>query len=189
MSTQPSLFKAQRVPEAFFSACGTHGGACSSEACQGRRYRYTLRWPTGEDNDRECCFVLANPSTASASEVDPTVRRCIAYAKRWGYGWCVVVNVRAWRATDPKAVPADPLAVGISNDIVIFEAALRAELVVCGWGELGGSQGAVALELIRKAGKLPHALKLNADGSPAHPLYLRNSLEPMAMPTDGEKHQ
>lgn len=189
MAEQRSLFSAEpsakvRKPAAYFSACTTHGTDCTSESCIGRLYRFTLYWPTGVDNDRVALFVLANPSTASAEESDPTVTRCINYAKLWGFGWCSIVNVRAWRATDPKAVPEDPRAIGEPNDQHILSALKFAEVVVCGWGKLGGTRAKRVLELIDFAGSKALALKLNKDGSPAHPLYLASALKPFPIPED-----
>ena len=47
------------------------------------RYRYSLtrRWASGGDT---VAFVLLNPSTADAERDDPTIRRCMGYAKHWG---------------------------------------------------------------------------------------------------------
>jgi hypothetical protein len=152
------------------------------------RYRYVLAWPTGLDDHRYALFILANPSTATAEETDPTVARCIAYAKRWGYGWCRVVNVRAWRETDPKKVPAGPIAVGPDNFRHVLEQAERAAIVVCGWGNLGGdaevagtSVVGMLLRDLRGYGVTPHALKLNKNDAPAHPLYLKASAMPFPM--------
>lgn len=144
-------------------------------------YRYFLAWPTGVDNERIALGVFANPSTATAEQTDPTVRRWIGYCRACGFGWAWVCNVRAWRETDPKKVPPDPAAIGPENDRHIVQAALGAELVVCGWGKLGGARGPVVLDLLRSAGVVPHALALNADGSPRHPLYLGASLQPSPM--------
>jgi hypothetical protein len=160
-------------PTATFSDCG--------------RYRYTLSWPTGVEpagNAIRCCFILANPSTATPEKPDPTVTRCIGYARRWGYAWCDVVNVRAWRETIPKLVPADPLAIGPDNDRYIVYVAREAHLIVAGWGKLGGARGIEVLRLLRREPRLagPYALKLNGDGSPAHPLYLASRLQPFVMP-------
>ncbi len=156
-------------------------------------YRYLLAWPTGLDDERYALFVLANPSTATAEQTDPTVARCIQYAKRWGYGWCRVVNVRAWRQTDPKLVPSDPLAVSDPkapslNDDTIQAQALGAEVVICGWGKLGGDRGVQVLALLRAAGVTPHALAVNDDGTPRHPLArgklaIRADTRPTAIPT------
>lgn len=167
MHTKP-MSAAHVRPWAVFSEC--------------ERYRYVLSWPADRLGTLgTALFCLANPSTATAEVVDPTVARCIAYAKRWGYRWCQVVNVRAWRETDPKKVPADPLAIGPENDKWITETAAEADIVVVGWGKLGGERGPVVLDLIRCANKVPHALKLNKDGSPGHPLYLRADAQPFPM--------
>ena len=54
--------------------------------------------------------------------------------------------------------------------------------VVCGWGKLAGPERSRdVLALIRGVGVTPHALRLNRDGSPAHPLYLPAKLVPVAM--------
>jgi len=163
------------------------------------RYRYLLAWPTGLNDDlglaphdpRYALFVLANPSTATAEVTDPTVARCIAYAKRWGYGWCHVVNVRAWRATDPKLVPSDSTAISdpkqpMRNDDAICMQAHHAAIVVCGWGKLAGTRGPHVLALLRKVGVTPYALALNDDGTPRHPLArgklaLRKDAQPVRM--------
>ena len=134
------------------------------------KYRYLLGWPALVDGHGIALFVLANPSTATAEKTDPTVSRCIAYATRWGYQWCHVVNVRAWRETDPRLVPADPLAIGPENDAAIVREVGRAGIIICGWGALGGARGPVVLDLIRKHGGVPFALALNEDGTPRHPL-------------------
>jgi len=169
MMEQPALFALPK-PSAVFSGC--------------ERYRYLLRWPTGNQGERIVLFVMANPSTATAEHPDPTVNRCIDYARQWGFAWLWVVNVRAWRETDPDKVPDDPLAIGPDTDIHILQAARAAELVVCGWGKLGDERGhrsVPVLSLIRLAGKVPHALTRNQDGSPGHPLYLKRELKPVPM--------
>lgn len=167
MMAQPHRFAPPAKPWAIFSPC--------------ERYRYVLAWPTGLEDDRYALFVLANPSTATAEQTDPTVARCITYARRWGYGWCRVVNVRAWRETDPSKLPPDPEAVGPDNWRHIREQADQAAIVVCGWGKLGAARGPATLDVIRSYGITPHALKLNKDGSPQHPLYLRADAVPVPM--------
>lgn len=151
----------QPIPSADFSRC--------------YRYRYVLRWPAKDGGSGIALFVLANPSTATSEKTDPTVSKCIAYATRWGYAWCHVVNVRAWRETNPKLVPADPLAISepaepALNDDTIQAEAMRAGIVICGWGALGGERGPQVLTYLRAAGVVPMALALNDDGTPRHPL-------------------
>lgn len=169
------------APRAVFSPCVMHEGECEGD-CVHRRYRYELEWPTGNPmTGGMALFVLANPSTATHLEPDPTVTRCIGYSRLWGYGVCGVANARAWRETDPEKLPPDPQAIGPDNDHHVFEMAKRAKIVVCGWGKLGGLRSMRILEIIREAGKVPHALNLNKDGSPQHPLYLRKDLRPFPM--------
>jgi hypothetical protein len=174
-------------PWGSFSDCEEHGLDCEEPYCDGRKFRYVLRYPTGLDNQRNALAVLANPSSATPDKLDPTITRWVNWCRDWGFGWAVVVNCRAWRATHPKSVPPDPRAIGDENDLFIREYAETCELVVCGWGKLGGVRGPVVLDLIRSAGKVPHALRQNKDGSPCHPLYLPASCKPFPLiePKDG----
>ena len=170
-----------REPSGVFSECEEHS-SCADPYCTGRKYRYVLRYPTGIDNDRKCLWVLANPSTATPEKLDPTIRRCVNWSKLWGFGWCHTVNVRAWRETHPGKVPEDPRAIGPQNDGYIFNSCLMSDLIVCGWGQLGGERGAEVLELIRSTKRVPHALRLANNGAPYHPLYLPNDSKPVAIP-------
>jgi hypothetical protein len=152
---------------------------CVFSAC--RRYRYQLTRKVGTGAKGTCLWVMANPSIADEHRLDPTLTRCADYTARWGYGVMTVVNVRAWVSTDPKAMPADPTAFGPDNWSAIATAATSAQLVVCGWGKLGGDIGEEVLRLLFRCHTAPHALKLNGDGSPCHPLYLAKALEPFRM--------
>lgn len=140
-----------------------------------------------------CVFVMLNPSTADGEQDDPTIRRCVAYAKAWGYDRMEVVNLFAWRATDPKellAVSADDDPVGFDNQEAIENAVFHAGLVVCAWGVTGCHLGqdettlgwiADAVEIIADEGRKIEvtALKRTKEGFPAHPLYLPAHLKPL----------
>lgn len=177
-SEQADLFSPR--PRAVFSSC-TEAHVCPGE-CLGRKYRYELEWPTGAPGTGSALdlalFVMANPSTATHLKPDPTVTRCIGYARTWGYARAGIANVRAWRETHPELMPAGDLAIGPDNDAHILSMASRAGIIVCGWGKLGGPRGLDVLALLRQAGHVPHALMLNADRSPQHPLYLAKRLQP-----------
>jgi hypothetical protein len=67
-----------------------------------------------EDPLRTVAFIGLNPSTADETTDDPTVRRCVGFAKRWGYDRMVMLNAFAYRATDPKALYALTTTVGVS---------------------------------------------------------------------------
>jgi hypothetical protein len=153
--------------------------SCVLSPCE--RYRYHLRIPlTGGRGS--VLFILANPSTALVVDgkltPDPTVTRCLVYASDWGYRVAIIENARAWRSTDPKGVPADPLGIGPDNDDWIRRSVTEADLVVCGWGLLGGARGTAVLRIVRAAFKVPHALKLTKGKAPQHPLYLRKDAVP-----------
>lgn len=145
-----------------------------------RKYRWSL-YRIWQPKNPLACYVLLNPSTADEFSNDPTVSRCQVRALNAGFGGLLVVNIFAWRSTDPVALyhAADPVG-GLSNDMAILAAARKSKLVVCGWGKHGALQdrGKKVLELIRSAGKVPHALRINSDGSPEHPLYLSYKLQP-----------
>ena len=175
--TQPALFSDPVRPSCILSGDGGGKDGLGN-------YRYALRIPLVHGLGM-CLWILANPSTAVVVDgvfaSDPTVTRCINYTRRWGFGECVVANARAWRETDPKKVPADPLAIGPENDRIISELASEASVVMLGYGKLGGTRGPRVIELVRSAGKTPYALKFNSDWSPCHPLYLAADLSPIRM--------
>lgn len=62
-------------------------------------YRWTLqrRWAAGE----RVCWIMLNPSTADAERDDPTVLRCMAFSRSWGYGGLIVVNLYPFRSSKP----------------------------------------------------------------------------------------
>lgn len=148
--------------------------------CGGYRYQLgrTLT-PPGISPSRTCLFLMLNPSTADAFQLDPTVRRCIGFASSWGCDQLLVGNLFALRSTDPKALyeTADP--VGAQNDSMLRELAELADVVVCAWGVHGAHQdrGRVVRAALQPVFDLHH-LGLTKDGHPRHPLYLPAVLTP-----------
>jgi hypothetical protein len=131
---------------------------------------------------------MLNPSTADETTNDPTIRRCIGYAKRWGSGGVVVANLFALCSTDPGGLLEIDDPVGPENDdslaAVARSAAAERTPLVCAWGSGVGRLGRVAraraervLEVLARAGVEPLALAVTKDGSPGHPLYLSAELE------------
>lgn len=157
---------------------GTNGYAVFSKC---RRYRYELGRLTGGDMKAGAClFVMLNPSTADAFQLDPTVRRCLGYATRWGYGSLLVANLFAWRSTDPRALELADDPIGPENDEAIVRLARSAARVVCAWGTWGEfeDRGDYVLARLRREGVALHALGFTKDGHPKHPLYLRRDAVP-----------
>ncbi|PZS25792.1 MAG: hypothetical protein DLM61_19485 [Pseudonocardiales bacterium] len=156
------------------------------------RYRYLLTrvWGYGP----RVLFVMLNPSTADASIDDATIRACMALARRWGYAGITVINLYAWRATDPTdldRVPADR-ATGADNDEHINRAVAAADLIVAAWGaslpRAGAARAQHVLSLLRAAG-LVHHLGLTKHGHPRHPVRLRTDTTPHRWPAqDATNH-
>lgn len=137
------------------------------------RYRLSRRWGAGD----QVTFVLLNPSTADATQDDRTLRRCIGFARRWGYAGLNVVNLYAYRATDPKALWQAPDPVGPANDQYLQAAGASGDLLVAGWG------GHAKTQRVDEVMKIPgfdriHYLRLTKSGQPRHPLYLSGDLTP-----------
>lgn len=148
------------------------------------KYRYHLHRHVGMGGRGSCCFVMLNPSTADATQDDPTIRRCIGYTKSLGCDSLEVVNLFAYRSTDPGVLAAmsRDAAIGPDNDQYIRRATALAEFVICAWGNHGSLFGRdrEVLELIRAVGRKPMALKMNAKSrQPAHPLYLKGDARPV----------
>ena len=151
---------------------------CEFSPC--RTYRYTLQiiW---DAQLPLIMFIGLNPSTADETNDDPTVRRCIQFAKDFGGGRLVMTNIFAFRSTDPKAMLTHPGdVVGPENDAALVGSAHPAQLIICAWGKHGAHQGRGEAVRERIAAVRPlHCLRFNSDGSPAHPLYLPAKLRPV----------
>jgi hypothetical protein len=145
-----------------------------------RTYRYAL-WRTWSRQGRSALFVMLNPSTADETQNDPTIRRCIAFARRWGYGSLTVCNLFALRSTDPAALYSHADPVGPDNDEVIAGHANGAGIVIAAWGVHGAlrGRGRTVAEELEGAGCPVFCLGTTKDGHPRHPLYLRGDVEPV----------
>lgn len=149
-----------------------------------RKYRYTL-WRDGWDlfglnSSKYAMFIGLNPSTADETLDDPTIRRCINFSKRWGYGAYVMTNLFAWRDTKPENMKRSAEPVGEENDRWISELAKDAGIIVCAWGKDGKfkSRDLAVMRLLEPFSSKTHALHINSDGTPKHPLYIPAIAEP-----------
>ncbi len=140
-----------------------------------RRYRWTLRrrWGPGA----YAAFIGLNPSTADETQDDPTIRRCIGFARAWGFDALCMVNLFAYRATDPAEMKRAIDPVGDLNDATLIDVARDAGMVVAAWGAHGTHMGRD--KSVRSLIPKLHFLRLTKDGHPGHPLYLPASLEPL----------
>jgi len=143
-----------------------------------RQYRYLLwrRW--ADDWSSNYAMVVGlNPSTADETKNDPTIRRCIKFAKDWGYSGLCMANIFAYRATDPKDMIAIDEPVGVENDSYLTEYAARAGVVIAAWGNHGTHKDRHLQ--VRQLIPVLHCLKVTKTGMPGHPLYLPQTLKPI----------
>jgi hypothetical protein len=146
------------------------------------RYRYTLyrEWPDDVFDPRQVLnFVMLNPSTADADKDDPTIRKCVGFAKLNGYNAIRVINLFAFRATNPKdlqkAYYGDCLdVVGPLNDSYVREIPPE-ETVVAAWGSTFKNE-TFLIRRVRETTALLNrklwCLKKTNEGRPWHPLYV-----------------
>lgn len=143
-------------------------------------YRYSLAryWNDLARKSGYLAFVMLNPSTADASQDDPTIRRCVAFANREGYGGVHIANLFAYRATRPedlKLTLCDP--VGPDNINTLRQVAEDASLIVCAWGsnadKIDRDHVRACVPLLRSRGARLACLGKTANGAPRHPLYVR----------------
>ena len=139
--------------------------------CQQFRYLLSRDW---NDAMPRAAFIMLNPSTADADIDDPTIRKCITFAKNAGMGSLDVVNLFAYRATKPADMKKAGWLRGPENDAYIERAVKRAAITICAWGANARDLGrqAEVRALLKAWCVKPHALRLLFDGVPEHPLML-----------------
>ena len=139
-----------------------------------RKYRYSLTraWNlTGN----YVLFIGLNPSIADELIDDPTLKRCINFAKDWGYGGLIMVNLFAYVSTHPSDLKNTKLPIGKENDKHILKNHQKSQLTVIAWGNDGYlyERDKEVLAIIDS----PMCLNINKSGQPAHPLYQKKDQE------------
>lgn len=146
------------------------------------RYRLTREWEAAASR---ICWLLLNPSTATARQDDSTVRRVVDFSRQWGFGSVVVVNLFALRTADPVRLRSHPDPVGPDNDEMLVRTLRTAEQVVVAWGNNGTTVNpATSVRRDREvnelmAGTRAVCLGHTKTGQPRHPLYLPRSTRPI----------
>lgn len=142
----------------------------SFSRCQRYRYQLSRRWQVGQGR---CVFIGLNPSTADATQDDPTIRRCMGFVRDWGYQELLMVNLFAYRTPNPRELKQACDPVGPGNRRAVRRACENADLVVAAWG----AHGTFRHQAQRWAPMLI-PLRLQCFGltrqlQPVHPLYQR----------------
>ena len=147
--------------------------------CERYRFALTRVWNTSQ---QRVLYIMLNPSTATELKNDPTIERCERRSRRLGFGGMQIVNIFAFRATDPRDLKAFEMPVGTGNDAVIRFGVEWADVVIAAWGAHGdhlGRGGEVAA-LLRDTGVEARHFGLSKAGHPRHPLYIGYAQQPMA---------
>jgi hypothetical protein len=139
--------------------------------------RYTLR-RSWMGNGGVVNFIMLNPSTADDQFDDATIRRCVGFAKRWGYCGLVVTNLFAYRATDPKDLKAllktcggFRLAIGEENTSHLDREAKMAHRIVCAWGDNCNTMPERARDVTLMLSVYDlYCIRLTKNGNPVHPV-------------------
>lgn len=155
------------------------------------KYRYVL-WRIWQEEIAPLCFIMLNPSTADGEKNDATIRKCMGFARQLAYGGIRIVNLYAYRATQPRDLwacydkhgeYAGIDAIGKDNDeyirAIVGGVISEGGDIVCAWGnQPKAAQRIIEVKtLLKFYGVQTHVLQLNSDGSPAHPLMLPYSCE------------
>lgn len=144
-----------------------------------RTYRYALwrRWR----EDSHVMFIGLNPSTADETQDDPTIRRCIGFAKAWGFGGLYMLNLFAYRATSPKDLKKAANPTGPENDNYLSMYLHKEGLNIACWGNHGRylNRAAEVISLLGESNL--SVLGMTKMGQPKHPLYIKGSTQLEAM--------
>ena len=145
--------------------------------CEQYRYALTRVWKLEASR---VVFVMLNPSTATEVQNDPTVERCERRARTLGFGGFQVVNIFAWRNTDPKKMRAAKDPIGPENDHTILESCQWGDQIIAAWGTHGAhlNRGSMVEKTLRKSNKPVFHLGISKGGHPKHPLYIAYSQKP-----------
>jgi hypothetical protein len=147
------------------------------------RYRLWRLWGGGTLTPwKTVCWILLNPSTADEYVLDPTLRRVESFTKGLNYDGFEVVNLFAFKATDPDHLTSAYGIVGPENDRYIQEAVDRNDLTIVGWGaeKIAEIRARVVLKML--GDRELFCLGMNKDGSPKHPLYMAGSTPVVSFP-------
>lgn len=161
----------------------TEDGVAGAVFSIDERYRYLLyrRWNLlfAAESPRMAAFIGLNPSVADASRNDPTITRCINFAKSWGYDGMYMLNGRAFIATKPADMKRADDPIGPHNADYLTRYTDLAKITVCCWGaNIKGVSKEFMRELWGNIAGPTHCLGLSQAGHPLHPLMLKATTEP-----------
>ena len=142
-----------------------------------KKYRYEL-WRKWDLDKPGITFIMLNPSTADHTEDDSTIKKCIKFSKRWGYGQISVVNLFAYRATKPEELKGVTDPVGRENNQHLQNVIDNSQVIVAAWGVEGKLHGRnIEVDGMLRSKENVYCLGTTKEGHPMHPLYLSDDTE------------
>ncbi len=159
-----------------------------------RAYRYVLRRQCSDavaETPRRIAWIGLNPSTADEVTLDQTLATVCRYSKKWGFSEVIMLNLFAFRATDPRNLKRAEDPIGPDNDRHLLTEVSAAERVIACWGDHGRFSGRdeEVSDLLRADGVAFECLQRNKSGTPRHPLYLKAGIKTKSYHERREKNE
>lgn len=123
---------------------------------------------------------MLNPSAANEEQDDPTIRACSQFTQRWGYNQLSVVNLFAYRTSQPLGLKQVANPVGSENNHYLLAAAESADRIILAWGNWGSllNRDHAVISLFQQHQQKLYCLARNRSGHPRHPLYVKRTNRP-----------
>lgn len=149
-----------------------------------RNYRYELTrvW---KPKKPKILFIGLNPSTADETADDPTIRKLTTFAKKWGYGGFVIINVFALRSTNWRNLLHTLDPIGPSNEMTLkswaYLCKVRGMKVVFMWGRNAIRVNQIWVKKVKQLFRENEVecFELTLNKSPKHPLFLSANTKPI----------
>jgi len=146
-----------------------------AEFSEDRKYRFALWRTWGHTDKGKVMFIGLNPSTANEQLNDPTIKRCINFAKSWGYGGMFMLNLYAYVSTDPKKLVLDENI--LKNNENLLEYSKKSDIVVFAWGCFKSHKK--RMKEVESMFPDAYCINKSKDGFPCHPLFQKGDLKPI----------
>jgi hypothetical protein len=153
-----------------------------------RKYRYWLlrRWDENKPNPKTVMFIGLNPSTANETEDDPTIRRCIGFAKSWGYGGMVMTNLYAYVSTNPEDLFISGENIKMNNKYLLDFCEAGCDIVFA-WGSF--TKHKARMDEVIAMFPDAYCIDISKNGYPKHPLYLKGDLKLKRFRENNDNHK
>jgi hypothetical protein len=126
---------------------------------------------------RRIAWIGLNPSSADEVTLDQTLATVCRYSRKWGFAELVMLNLFAFRATDPRDLKRATDPIGPDNDKHLLSEVREVDRVIACWGGHGRFLGRDR-QVADLLGVSFECLLRNRTGTPHHPLYLESRIKP-----------